>query len=1771
METSANSYPKVKELEELLLKDFDEKKKIREILDVTNVKRGLLIKRLIILGFLYENPLNGEYEAPTIEKVRSRIKTWDSDQIAGMLKLNELAKQEDFIAQWDKENGIISGWENSRNLPRETLVPYGLLKKCIELKYNFTEKGREIAFLLLLKCTQLRDLFITKNRKTEEKVILKTNNLLPLYDFSVQREKSLELQRFGLVDSTSNEMTILGKELYNFMKKYEIYLVDTNSFWLSSFIESSKKYLDIFKNKLKEKNELDKEGNWIIKLKPEKFYRKTAKHHPVSNNSQISEIITKNQSLAICDITGSGKTVFMHQILEEIIKQTNLKEKSLIPILIKLGNIGIIENKENKVLTYGKSKTYLPKSKKPIESDLEKVDEIAELLIKEFIITNCSKTNLKENLDSLSSAVDKFWHEKKFLLLLDGFDELDYYVSDIVLQWIDKLLEREYCIIITSRKIFLHKFVSLSEKHNLIVGELNRPSLNEAKNYINNVSKIFGKENVILNKQIKGLTPFQLFITSIIGSLGECSNHTEQFQMLVYGIVYWEISKTKPEISMTNDFGKMIKTLESDKIRIHNQDFNYRQLIEGSTIRIENQLEANLFTIVGKLAYLSFFGNSDNNIVKKLIDLNPLTKIFVEYTPINLKEVKIDFKISQLRDFFAANYIFAKKEKGELLNLLNRNIFTHYYNLLIDKYEKKEVIRILTEHIRTYGLPMDNNLETEKIEHKLKNMLEHKFKWKQDSYSALCKGIFLDLLKQDKMSKRHLVLSETLVNILLDNDYTEHNSNREKYQYYTKKVVDNEKYIEIIMKTYPQFVGKIPDHIQQTIDEINDEIVKSQCLACLEEEKPIYRLDLKEFNKEELQLKKEQNSKDYNKNIYLINLLEGEINNYLKIWASFSLGSYALTPYFRYVIDSYWFDQYLSMKLILISKNEGFIRYIIEYIWKPTLQGTLIESYDHHGDGWAPGPDPIVEYIEESLKAVICKDDVSDNLLVELFKWFMNETDDIPKMLELLFERMFNRISRRKFKQLIQDVFEYLPWKKYDDETHNMLIKYQKIWKDFIKEKNIAFLSWIKCETFEFSDSFMQNILNKLVERPMRYRSRIGKIFLSLDKMGIEFSCEQMIPFLGVHEDIDSLFRKKLPKDLKIEELLEIANKAPENLDLLVIGASQLNKDLLYRIIATMLEPNKIYLDNKNLKVLFDSENQDKFELLELSEIKEFFYKQIIRWLSKKSLDSFTWKKILGNQKLEIKKLSELLELAESINLDETSIYTRSRILFDKKPYDNIYIFDNIIPIEVFDIQIINNILQCSYDSDASFNKWLLSLLRTNKFDNFFENNGLFWILNGFRKDQDSNLIYELLRRKNVVHLSQNMFKKFDDVNLYKNFIVALKAFIRNIYTRDIVIKKQNEIVNILNLLVDSFINFSNPEINLESDVFVKSIIEIDKIFANCRIKHHLREFLFLKNSIYTIEFLLRECFPYFDHSFKESLLRVKKQISLLKEDTHQVTPYEIERNNRNHIVCNLLIDILENRITTEKYAKLLKTMKAINYMSFETSISSFSDTDIEELIKLIIYDSKQNHVLVLMLISFYQKSLTELFIDSKMLKSVIFRSEIDQTEINTLFKIDEKKTLWIENSIINGSLKLLTELNFVKGISLKELVSCNLFKYKPFRQIIYDNYKITKKSPLEILNALEEDSEYHEKISSILTLILEVFGKEYIFDIQNRIEKRNLLQDFTDQACKLLKENSTQLYDNYITAVSKILKEKGHNLENCPKLDFHKSIFSCDNYNAWK
>ncbi len=1320
--------------------------------------------------------------------------------------------------------------------------------------------------------------------------------------------------------------------------------------WLPKLMSCTKDYHQKIKNEMIEKGEIKENGDWILNLKSRIFEDGKVSTKPAAIKS-INDILKLSNYSIITGFAGTGKSILLHQFYEKIIQN---ETQYRIPLYIALREIQQYKNNEQVLFNYKNYELPIP-SEKDLSDKL--LLEICKLVVYSYFENLTKDEDLIKRKDVYLVLFEKLLKENYFVFCLDGYDEITT-SKNLVDNWISFLFRENISFLLTTRPIVLTRLQKILGTQGLHYYWLLLPNKQETRGYLENKAKKLGFTSSGIN--YKDLTPMQLSIRSLFPIKLDLDKNQE-FIFQIYGQVLWDAFKHKPSvISNIKSINDITSLLKSEIDERTGSKYSIYDLIVGPIERqyskIDLHNDASILSICGELSYLSYSGEIDSEYVEKLYKENPFNALFIDpFTLPDISKSIVYFNLPQLRDYFVTLYIYSMYKQGRITSLINSDIMKMFQNLLNDKkpwLNNENLAKFGTstnEIIVKYLVESPINLkptatlfESDVVGH-LAIMGRTRLgvpEW----YRDLVKGIINEISKENEPIRNERLsnglmqiieqipefsMNQAYDTIINDWDFDSYSISIEPYAY-----------MKQFKEIFPEFNRLLESNMQELFDDLNIVPKNKKCPACVIESE-LEERDKRESDNDEnideeidylmnltytFDLSHDVKGNPYQ--VYLLNLLESEIDDGIKSW-TISANKYDTISSFQGLLrhrsditdDSYL--QFISGRLIEVAKTKYLAYYAL------TIWNNLLDGMDADGGAHIPGPAIIPEFAINAINSLLKKEVIWENIVQILYSMAL-KSDKYSELGILLFEEIRESISDETFRKLTFKLVSNVMYSKGDNLKNqlNCLKGFEDFWLPILLGSSfdgLAHLSNLELSSYNFTAKDLEQIYS-LVKLSLESQKELNfnpRILMYLHSKEFPIVWTDFLKFIGLSDEIDAFFRNIIPNDLDEEEILKSINELEENHDkILVAFITRINEDYFedflksYLLIADSIENTSLF--QSWLIELFDDEKSHLYTYKLESQIK--------KWLFEKSDKINFLDSILSNKEVDFNRLSKLFgQLSYYYDRDyyqgiEEEIKLKIKEFWDKNQ----------------SVNIIRNILSKMIDSAnekycSSHKYWIKYLFPyIDKFASLEEL--LFeYITNLFSYEgtnyYDNNLIFYLNEKPNK-NLHELIFKAINNITKkieIKNITNALKYRLYFVDDEKIIDRKKDFRINskkekdffkeVITLLINKDIELLEKSIYNKIEFNNFELIDLVSRLESSLICDYIKKLVMYDISEYHIEQLLVAIEKYcYKKSMKSELEIIKS--NLLKESAtykKEDSKWKKERLEKLLIKCNSLIDPTNN------------------------------------------------------------------------------------------------------------------------------------------------------------------------------------------------------------------------------------------------------------------
>ena len=1307
--------------------------------------------------------------------------------------------------------------------------------------------------------------------------------------------------------------------------------------WLPKLMEYAKDYHKQIKNEMIEKGEIKEDGKWILNLKTRIFDDGKPSNKTTAIKS-LDDILKLSNYSVITGFAGTGKSVFLHQFYEKIIqKETQYK----IPLYISLREIQQYKSNEQLLFNYKNNELVLPSEKDLSDKFLL---EISKLIVYSYFENLTKDEDLIKRKEVYLILFEKLVKENYFVFCLDGYDELAT-TKNLVDNWISFLFRENISFLLTTRPIVLTRLQKILGTQGLHYYWLLLPNEQETRQYLENRAKKLGFTSSEFN--YKDLTPLQLSIRSLF-PIKLVIDKNQEFEFQIYGLILWEVFKHNLSvISKIKSTDDIIKLLKSEIVKRKGKKHSVYDLIKGPIDRqyskTDLQNDASIMGVCGELAYLSYSGKIDSEYAEKLYKENPYNPLIVDF--VTLPEITksiVYFNKPQLRDFFAAQYIYSLYKQGKIVPLINSDIMKMLQNLLEERkpwLQNNDLLKfgnnsneITTKYLLSSPIkliPTETLPDSMVVDHL--TIMGRTRLGVPGWYSDLVNGILHEISKENDPIRNEQLTSGLMSIIqkipefsighaydviIKDWDYENFSTSVEPYQYSKQ-----------IKELFPEFNKPLEKHLQDFFVSLDKLPENGLCPACEIES------SIKKRDNDELIYTEEDDFEDINERIdylmdltytfklshnvdgnptmvYLLNLLESDIDTRIKNFLMLAnkhddLGSFKglLRHRADYSDDDYL--QYIASGLIGVAQTKQLAFYAIT-IWESLLYGMDADAGAH-----IPGPKIIPEFAINSIRALLKRELLWEDIIEILFSMIL-KSDKYPELGILLFKEIKEFVDEETFRRLIFELISNVMYSKGERIQNQIdcLKGFEDIWLPILFEsddKGLSYLSQLDLSNYDLTEDDIENLYS-LVRSSFENKKELDfnpKILIFLHEKDFPVDWTDFFTFLGESEEIDSFFRKIIPTKLTEQQIITYIDEIENNNDkLLVALVSRLNLDYLEDFM-------KGYFFSKNSinkKSLFQ-----KWLLKYINEKKSpsDMYKletQLKRWLFKEPTKINFLESILSNVEINFDKLNELFD-------DTNFYYSRDYYLeIEKENKLKIKEFWEKNNTEKILENILGKMIETANEKYTLHKYWIKYL---------------FPYIDAFAKLEDSlfNYITSLLSfdgpkyydNNLIFYLNENPHKKFQDlfykaienITQKKEINNAINALVYRIYFVDdesIIYKKKELRINskkeedyfkkVISLIINKDIELLEKSIYSRIEFHNFELIDLASRLNDSSICHYIKKLVLYDISDYYIDQLLdaieKDCkSALVKEELEEIMKRILKEIEIKNEKGKK---WEIER-----------------------------------------------------------------------------------------------------------------------------------------------------------------------------------------------------------------------------------------------------------------------------------
>ncbi|MFW9994273.1 MAG: NERD domain-containing protein [Candidatus Odinarchaeota archaeon] len=456
------------------------------------------------------------------------------------------------------------------------------------------------------------------------------------------------------------------------------------------FRETGQNQVAEIKTLLKQSNQLAEDGNWLFKLDLRKITSKTGKRP----HQQYS---VANLPLIITGEAGSGKSVISHQLLETFLQ-------SSLGFLVPLREMFISsENESSKVILFkGQKKRYSINTEEDIVDNVEQ--ELVDIMV--FLIKSLVNVYSKSGgLEAVDRGICYYLQNRKFFLVLDGWDELQSSSLILAGKLFDFLMKLDVPFIISCREPLPDMLKQKTKKaRNLKIYSPVHLDDEQVKCYIKERLKSWSEpvdEGVILSNLRKTfgreISPFQVYAVTIVPLADYPKNTTGLLRWMIIALVGWELFKKRKDYStLVNNEATLIEILKKEPLQVSREEVTYYEAIfDYQETRSAIFPDGSVMGILARIAVAEIEGELEEIPADRALAINPLIKPFIEtrYQEQGLYEFPL-IKTKLLKDHVIADtaYLNLIREKG-FLPLYTLDVFKLFSELLEIDLRWKSVVK----------------------------------------------------------------------------------------------------------------------------------------------------------------------------------------------------------------------------------------------------------------------------------------------------------------------------------------------------------------------------------------------------------------------------------------------------------------------------------------------------------------------------------------------------------------------------------------------------------------------------------------------------------------------------------------------------------------------------------------------------------------------------------------------------------------------------------------------------------------------------------------------------------------------------------------------------------------------------------------------------------------------------------------------------------------------------------------------------------------------
>lgn len=565
----------------------------------------------------------------------------NNESIFQRFRLRQLLKGLQLPEKWfTKEEKLIPGAKRARNIPckREDLFRLLVGTK----SYTLTSNARKLALILYISLLNATEI------PFEQRYIA--------FELEEEPIRDKDLERVYLTDE-SGIPTELYEEVIRLIDEYpelgtdQKFTEDTGKILhyvqdsLMQLLLRNKVAYEVTPRKLKRKIKFQTKYNLDVFSDSKGNLQISKWIDDYCNNGQESEETdeTISSPILVLGSAGSGKSFWLiHQAANIWNRFTDSKDNSPIPIFVELGRLTLKKGRDGELLQYGDNGSILWYTN-------DNPSEVSRGELRDYVLGSM----LEKPSKSLRKRIEEAnWEDKRFVILLDGWDELGIREKGAVKEFILTCHENRIPCIITSRLQDTH-----IEQLDAEIYFICQPTREDWREYL-----IFrGMEEAIIDKIEEWFPEPSPLDLEILGSV-------PKLKELPYGRVL--LYRTWVELQVITRAGAEIcRDLESrsDITQVLKEHIFEEKTLE--TIIRGGEPGKSLWDNITHIAYLQSIGRHTSLDYDQYVIEIPLIDTFVEAKE-NLSDSPYpEISRNHLIPFLSAEYIFRQYLQGKYVSL----------------------------------------------------------------------------------------------------------------------------------------------------------------------------------------------------------------------------------------------------------------------------------------------------------------------------------------------------------------------------------------------------------------------------------------------------------------------------------------------------------------------------------------------------------------------------------------------------------------------------------------------------------------------------------------------------------------------------------------------------------------------------------------------------------------------------------------------------------------------------------------------------------------------------------------------------------------------------------------------------------------------------------------------------------------------------------------------------------------------------------------------